>query len=590
MFIRVKKIGQYEYLSLVENVREGGRHVQRVIRALGRRDAVENSDLLDGLIASAARHSRRSIVLSRFYRGELAELRRRSIGPDLVFGRLWQETGCAEVLRQHLTDRHFGFDVERAVYLTVLHRLMVSGSDRHAASWRETLEVPGADGITLDHAYKAMAWLGEPSMPVKPDDAQARYRAEVIEEALYAHRRSLFGEAVVAFFDTTSLYFEGRGGATLGQRGHSKDYRPQLNQVVLGIVLDENDRPITSFLWPGNTSDVTTLLPVVERLRSRFGISRACVVADRGMISAATISHLEARGIDYILGARGRSSKEIRETVLHDDGVSVPLIIPRQKGKTELAVKEVKIAGRRYIVCRNPEEARKDAETRAKLLSDLTRKLSQGDKALVGNSGYRRFLGTLDGAGFAIDPTKVEADAAFDGLFVLRTNMKLSPLAMVLRYRQLLSVEQSFLASKTLMATRPVYHRTDAAIRGHIFCTFLALILRHELLARLTKRKDPMPEWQQIIDDLADLSVVDVEQDSRRARLRTAPRASIDPVCRAVGLCLPPVFQEMPSSEIADPANRKLVVPKIGNSIYPIVITLYFFTHCGSWAREALKT
>jgi hypothetical protein len=100
MFIRVKKIGPYEYLYLVENAREGGRHVQRVITALGRRDAVENSDLLDGLIASAARHSRRSIVLSSFYRGELPELRRRSIGPDLVFGRLWKEIGCRDVLLQ----------------------------------------------------------------------------------------------------------------------------------------------------------------------------------------------------------------------------------------------------------------------------------------------------------------------------------------------------------------------------------------------------------------------------------------------------------------------------------------------------------
>ncbi|GBR75661.1 hypothetical protein AA700_0493 [Acidiphilium acidophilum DSM 700] len=136
----------------------------------------------------------------------------------------------------------FGLDAERAVYLTVLHRLMVSGSDRHAASWRKTIEVPGAYGITLDHAYKAMTWLGEPMAPVTPDDARERYQAEVIEEALYAHRRALFGAAVVAFFDTTSLYFEGRGGATLGQRGHSKDYRPQLNQVVLGVVLDENDR------------------------------------------------------------------------------------------------------------------------------------------------------------------------------------------------------------------------------------------------------------------------------------------------------------------------------------------------------------
>ena len=114
MFIRVKKIGPYEYLYLVENAREGGRHVQRVIKALGRRDEVENSDLLDGLIASAARHSRRSIVLSSFYRGELPELRRLSIGPDLVFGRLWQETGCRTVVEELSGARKHAFDLWNA--------------------------------------------------------------------------------------------------------------------------------------------------------------------------------------------------------------------------------------------------------------------------------------------------------------------------------------------------------------------------------------------------------------------------------------------------------------------------------------------
>lgn len=553
MFVRVKKIGPYEYLYLVENAREGGRHVQRVIKALGRRDEIENSDLLDGLIASAARHSRRSIVLSRFYRGELAELRRRSIGPNLVFGRLWQETGCREVLQRHLRDRQFGFAAERAIYLTVLHRLMVSGSDRHASVWRESVELPGAETITLDHAYKAMAWLGE-DITTRTDNPQ-RSRTDAIEEALYTYRRSLFGEIAVAFFDTTSLHFEGRGGATLGQRGHSKDFRPQLNQVVLGIVLDEKDRPIASFLWPGNTADVTTLLPVVERLRGRFGVGRICVVADRGMISATTIAAFEAQRIDYILGARERSSKEVRETVLEDDGATVPLVIQRQKGATELAVKEVKVSGRRYIVCRNAEEACKDAERRSKLLADLQRKLVHGSKTLVANTGYRRFLTVVEGQGFAIDPAKVEADAQFDGLFVLRTNMKLSALAIVLRYRNLLAVEQSFLASKSLLATRPVFHRTDAAIRGHVFCTFLALVLRKELLDRLAARSATLPEWQHIIDDLADLSTVEVEQDGRRALLRTAPRASIDPICRALGITLPPVFQEMPTSEANQDAH-----------------------------------
>jgi hypothetical protein len=545
MFVRVKKIGRYEYLYLVENVREGGRHVQRVIKALGRRDEVENSDLLDGLIASAARHSRRSIVLSSFYRGELAEIHRRSIGPDLVFGHLWQETGCQVVLRQHLAGRRFGFDVERAIYLTVLHRLMVSGSDRHASTWQQTLEIPGVEALSLNHAYKAMAWLGERIDGV--DSGQPRHGTDAIEEALYQHRKSLFGAISVAFFDTTSLYFEGHGGATLGQLGHSKDFRPQLAQVVLGIVLDEQDRPIASFLWPGNTADVTALLPVVQRLRSRFGVERACIVADRGMISAATIAALEAQKIDYILGARERSTNEVRETVLHDDGAAVPLTIPRQKGETDLAVKEVKIEGRRYIVCRNEEEAHKDAETRVKLLAGLQRKLAKGGKNLVGNTGYRRFLAAPEGDGFAIDPAKVEADAHFDGVFVLRTSLTLSALAVVLRYRNLLVVEQSFLAAKALLATRPIFHRTDAAIRGHIFCTFLALVLRKELLDRLANCGGAVLEWQCIIDDLLDLSAVEVDQDGRRAQLRTAPRPSIDPICRALGITLPPVFQEVPT-------------------------------------------
>jgi hypothetical protein len=136
------------------------------------------------------------------------------------------------------------------------------------------------------------------------------------------------------------------------------------------------------------------------------------------------------------------------------------------------------------------------------VLAGLERKLAQGDKALVGNAGYRRFLADAAGDGFSIDAAKVEADAHFDGLFVLRTNTRLTALQVVLRYRNLLAVEQGFLAAKTLLATRPVFHRTDAAIRGHIFCTFLALVLRKELMDRLAARDLALPEWQHIVDDL----------------------------------------------------------------------------------------
>jgi Transposase DDE domain len=500
MFVRVKKIGACEYLYLVENAREGGRHVQHVIKALGRRDEVEASGLLDGLIAAAARHSRRSIVLSSFYRGALPALHRLSIGADLVFGRLWAETGCRDVLSR--------------------------------------VRVPGAAGLDRDHAYKAMAWLGEV-------DATGRSTAEAVEEALYRHRQPLFGAVSIAFVETTTLWFKGAGGESLGQYGHSKDDRSHLKQVVLGIVLDDADRPIASFLMPGNTADVTLLLPVVTRLRERFGILEACIVADHGMISADTITALEAEKIQYILGARERTSREVRTAVIEDDGLAVPLLIPRQKGETELAIREMTLAGRRYVMCRNEEEAKKDAAARAELVAGLERKLAQGDKALVANKGFRRFLKTPKGDGFVIDRAKVEADARFDGLFVLRTNTKITALQVVLRYRNLLTVEDAFKTAKALLATRPIFHKTDAGIRGYVFCTFLALVLRKELIDRLAARRSKL-EWQRIVDDLTDLSEIDVEQDGRRARLRTASGPTIDPICRAIGLTLPPVFQEMP--------------------------------------------
>jgi len=373
---------------------------------------------------------------------------------------------------------------------------------------------------------------------------EGRHATDVIEEQLYRHRQELFGEVSVAFFDTTSLYFEGAGGQTLGHEGRSKDYRPHLKQIILGMVLDGSDRPFASFLWPGNTADVTRLTPVVERLRTRFGINKVCVVADRGMISAATIAALEQQNIDYILGARERSTTEIRKTVLEDDGVAVPLLIPRQKGATELAIKDITVGGRRYVLCSNEEEAKKDP--RVAIIASLERKLVQGDKALVGNKGYRRFLATPGDEHFTIDPARVAEDERFDGVFVLRTNTKMSALQVALRYRNLMAVEDAFKTAKALLATRPIFHKTDAAIRGHVFCSFLAVVLRKELFDRLAAHGSKQLEWQHIVDDLMDLSEVEVEQDGRRARLRTAPRPTIDPICRALGIALPPVFQELP--------------------------------------------
>jgi Transposase DDE domain len=553
MFVRQKRIGRYVYVYLVETVREHGQIKQRIIRNLGRKEDVERRGDLDRLVRSAARLAQRSMILSLMDEGSVPTLNCKRIGPPLLFERLWRDSGCGEVLHELLADRGFEFPVERAVFLTVLHRLMVSGSDRACEQWRDDYRVDGADDLQLHHLYRAMAWLGEELPGIDQGDRTlvARCVKDLVEERLFARRRSLFSDLSVVFMDTTSIYFEGEGGATLGERGHSKDYRPHLNQMIVGVIIDQEGRPLCSEMWPGNTADVTTLIPVIDRLRNRFAIERVCVVADRGMISAATVAALEQRGLDYILGVRERGTKEVREVIMADPAPSVPLVIPRNgRPDTELQAKEVMLGDRRYIVCRNLIEAAQAARTREAVLVTLRAKLRQGDKSLVSNSAYRRYLKTPDQQHFTIDEARVAEDARYDGLYVLRTNLRLHPLNVMLRYRDLLVVEQLFRSEKALLATRPIYHQTDAAIRGHVFCSFLALVLRKELEERLTAAR-LKPEWRTLLADLDRLQEIEVEQDGKRFILRTPVTGVAGKAFQAVGTALPPNIREAVHAHVA---------------------------------------
>ena len=343
MFVREKTVNGYTYLYLVENVRENGRTKQNIIRNLGRKEAVLASGDLDRLLASIGRFSERAMVLNAI-EANPAQVHARRIGGPLLFGKLWERLGIGAVLEELLADRQFGFAVERAVFVASLHRLFVSGSDRSCVDWMASYAIEGAEGLALHQFYRAMAWLGE-EIEKKADGALvARCVKDVIEEKLFDRRRDLFTDLSLVFMDTTSLSFYGAGGETLGKRGHSKDFRPDLAQMILALVVDAQGRPICTEMVPGNTADVTVLLPVVERLRTRFGITRACVVADRGMISADTIAALEKLGMEYILGARERTSSVIRDIVLNDTAPMVPLVLDRQRGETQLWAKESKSA------------------------------------------------------------------------------------------------------------------------------------------------------------------------------------------------------------------------------------------------------
>ncbi|RPI42762.1 MAG: IS1634 family transposase [Hyphomicrobiaceae bacterium] len=546
MFVREKTINGYTYLVLVESVREGQRTKQRIIKNLGRKESVLASGDLERLAASIGRFAERALVIQAAAGGNEA-LTCKRIGGPLLFGRLWDELGIAAVLTEQLVARAFEFAIERAVFAAVLHRLFVSGSDRDCAAWRQDYVIAGTDGLALHHFYRAMAWLGE-----ELDEAGQAHRTlaprcvkDEIEEALFAKRRDLFSELSLVFMDTTSLSFEGEGGATLGARGHSKDHRPDLKQMILGVVIDAEGRPVCTEMWPGNTADVNALLPILDRLRGRFGIKRVCVVADRGFISEATITGLAERGLEYILGARERTDALVRKLVLADKAPFVPLFIERTAGETQLFVKEVKVEGRRYIVCRNEAEAEKDRSERQAIVAGLEQQLSRGDKALIGNSAYRRYLKrTSPERAFAIDAGKLAEEARFDGLFVLRTNAKISPLQAVLRYRDLLQVEDLFRRAKAVLATRPIFHSSDAAIRGHVFCSFLALVLQKELDDRC-RQAGLRPEWREVLRDLDRLQEATMVQDDKRLVIRTPTTGLTGRLFQIAGVALPPNVREV---------------------------------------------
>jgi len=215
MYFRKKTSGGRAYLQIAHSQRVGGQVRQRVIATLGRLDVLAASGQLERLVRSGARFATQAMVLSAAQDDATATVRR--IGPALVFERLWTETGCRAVIEAVAKERKHGFALERAIFLSVLHRLMGGGSDLAADRWREDYRIAGAEALELHHLYRAMAWLGE-ELPAQEQDDRTpfapRCTKDLVEERLFGHRRDLFSRLDLVFMDTTSLYFEGAGGQT----------------------------------------------------------------------------------------------------------------------------------------------------------------------------------------------------------------------------------------------------------------------------------------------------------------------------------------------------------------------------------------
>ena len=533
MYIRIKKSGSknkpHQYLQIVESFRDGKTVRQRVIATLGRLDQLRAEGRIEGLIRSLSRFSERVRVIEAARKPDISSCKATIWGPALVFEKLWRHQGLPEIISRLAERRRFSFDIPQVTFALILQRLMEPSSDLQGSRWVETVETEGFDLISLQYLYRTVGFLSE----VRCD----------LEKQLFLKDRDLFNQVLdLIFIDITSTYTYKGEQSELFKRGYTRDNRPDLQQVVLCVALDQKGWPIAWEIFPGNTADSKAFEHIIGKLRERFCIGRVVVVADRGMIAKDHLSLLTHAGglpYKYIVGCRMRSQKEVSEEVLSRSG-------RYQQGAPQLKVKEVFIQGRRYIVCVNEEEAKKDAMAREVIVASLQKKLEkQGAESLVGNRGYARFLKAEKGS-MRINWETVKKDARFDGKFVLRTTTDLSPREVAKSYKDLWRVERTFREEKSTLQIRPIFHQKDSQCVGHIVSSFLALRLEIELQRILDEKKINV-SWPEMMTDLKRLIAVRLTLDGQQYLVRTDFEGCTHKVFQAVGLKPPHIVTHLPA-------------------------------------------
>lgn len=509
----------YHYKSLVHSVRVNGKPTHDVLARLGRIDhltpaqkeemgrlllrmaGVEPPPRPDRPRPDNPEATARDLVL-----GET-----RSYGEIVAIESAWRALGMHEIFGRLAGERAFDFDLERAIFAMVANRLGAPRSKYGTAEWLfRDVYLPTGKPLDADHLYETLTWLSE----VQPEVELALYRTLVDTGRL---------DATAVFYDTTTTWFEGLGPESLAARGRNKgSHPPNRRLIVIGLVRSLNGWPIVHRVFPGNTADVSTVRTMLEDLAGRFGVRRFVFVGDRGMISEDVIRFLgDELKVEYVIATKLRGDDEVRDQVLSRAG-------RYEEVDEKLGVKEVFVEGRRYVVCRNLVEAANDERRRAEIVTTLREKhldrpcdaSTKRGKQLVVSRSFGRYLVEKDGF-LEIDANKVEADARYDGKWVLRTNAKLTPIEAARLYKKEIGIERDFRDLKGFIELRPMFHRLEPRVRAHVFICVLAKAVARELETRLHRNAYIGSSVASVLMELGRVRVAEVGEGESRRYLRT---------------------------------------------------------------------
>ena len=501
------------YLQLAHNRRVDGVTQAEVLVNLGREDRLD----VDGLRRLAASITRFTdgdgATLVPGVAGEFDVAASRPLGGVWLLDGLWRALGVDRALRGVLGAGRFSTDIERVLFVLVANRALDPSSKLAAAEWAsQDASIPGLDVMDEDQAYRAMDLLVEA-------DAQAK-----VQEAVFFATADLLNlEVDLLFFDTTSTYFErdpaGEDGAPAFRAyGHSKDHRPDLPQVVIGLAVTREGIPVRVWVWPGNTNDMSVITEVEDDLRG-WRLGRVVTVVDRGFSSDENLRYLTRAGGRWIAGERMRDGSPDAREALSRQG-------RYQTVRDNLRVKEVRVgdgdAAKRFIVCHNPAEAERDKTAREDTIARLQVELERiqaarakttsakadgahhrAECALRDHPSLGRYLRQTPSGRLRIDRQKIAAEARLDGKYLLSTSdPDLSAEDVALGYKNLLEAERGFRDLKTTLELRPVFYRLEHRIRAHVLICWLAL-----LPIRISERKTQLT-WRRIALELQRLHLV----------------------------------------------------------------------------------
>ena len=533
---RLKSGKVIEHYQLVESVwqRQTKKSRTNVIYNFGRVDDPKVVARLRKLAASILRRCSPDEIVAEMPGWKVVDAW--PFGPLHVVQQLWSRVGLDKIIKKRTRGRRFGFDVERAVFAMVANRALSPCSKLYCfEQWlREDIRIVGTDKLELQHLYRAMDFLES--------------EKEAIEKAVYFNLADLLNLDVdLIFYDTTSLHFEVdeedegvgeedlvRGSKLAGakkykaprKRGHSKNGRGDVPQIVVGLAVTRDGLPVRHWVFPGNTVDVTTVKQVKDDLRG-WKLGRCVFVGDAGMVSEDNLRHLRRGGGSYIVCMPLKRGSEVATKVTTRAG--------RYKTVADnLRVKEVVIGKgvkqRRYVVCHNPLEVVRQRRHREKVLEELEAELvalkdldsssySKRVFDLVASRRYGRYLRRTKTGKLRLDRGAVKAAEKLDGKFVVHSNDDtLSAEDMALGYKQLMRVEQAWRQLKSVVRMRPVYHWAPHRIHAHIFLTVLGLLLQR--MAEVSCDDT----WRNILDDLKQVKLAQLSGPDGTLLQVTEPR------------------------------------------------------------------